>query len=98
MIRFALGAKCGRPVATASSSPSPPNRSGISSEPNATLPIPKLSLDKKRRRLMPRPCSRTSLCIDFYFHLVRVVFLFNTRGASGLCYGFFQVINHVDHL
>src|SRR5678815_5860151 len=63
MILFAFGGKCGSPVII-SSSLLLPNRSGINKEPNAALPIPKLNLDKKRRRFMLRPCSRISFSIE----------------------------------
>src|ERR1043165_9719932 len=65
MILFAFGGKCGRPVAINSSSLPLPNRSGINKEPSAALPIPKLNLDKKRRRFMFRPCSKISFCMSF---------------------------------
>src|SRR5690349_16968330 len=67
MMRFAFGGKCGSPVTIASSSLPLLNRSGINKEPSAALPIPKLNLDKKRRRFMLRPCSKISFCIDVIF-------------------------------
>ena len=44
---------------------SPPllNRSGIMSEPSATLPIPRLSLDKNRRLFIFNPLSSSSFSI-----------------------------------
>src|ERR1044071_5321042 len=70
MILFAFGGKCGSPVTIVSSSLLP-NRSGINKEPNAALPIPKLNLDKKRRRFILRPCSKISFSISFYFFVNR---------------------------
>ena len=60
MMRFAFGEKSGKPVIIASSSLLL-NRSGISNDPNATLPIPRLSLDKNRRRFIFNLCSKNSL-------------------------------------
>src|SRR4030095_12167634 len=67
MILFAFGGKCGSPVTIVSSSLPLPNKSGINKEPSAALPIPKLNLDKNRRRFMFRPCSKISFSISFIF-------------------------------
>ena len=43
-----------------------PNKPGISKEPNAALPMPRLNLDKNRRRLIFNPCSRISFCMIMF--------------------------------
>src|SRR6476620_9921685 len=67
MIRFALGAKSGIQATLPSSSSLPPEkRSGINSDPSATLPIPKLRRDKNRLLFTFNPFSKISFAMTLF--------------------------------
>src|ERR1700683_295988 len=83
MIRFALGAKWGRP-ATIDPSSLVEKRSGIRSEPSAMPPMPNPSPFRKRRRLKCKWRSSNSFSMSDIL-------------CSGLGNGLFQVIQDFDH-
>src|SRR6185437_12975164 len=66
---FQDGAKLGTPgIKSASLSPPRPlKRSGMSNDPKATLPIPRLNLDKNLRRFILSRCSKMSFSIPVRF-------------------------------
>src|SRR5580698_2527599 len=65
MMRFAFGAKWGRPSWGISSSLLP-KRSGMSKEPRAMLPMPRPARWRKRRLFKFRCCSRISFSMGFF--------------------------------
>src|SRR6185503_4855613 len=69
MMRFALGAKCGRPTGDNNSDEPPPKRSFTNNDPRATLPMPRLSLPRKCFLVMFILFSKNSFAICFtFFH------------------------------
>jgi hypothetical protein len=104
MIRLAFGAKCGSArIKPSSASCFPVNKSGINNDPNATLPIPKLNLERNFRLLWLSPCSNISFSISaFGYRFLQIIQTYDHLHQCGTlrcdCLFIHWVFTHIQGL